>query len=73
MLPLVCVSQALQQLYYDPDMEQKNAAQRWLTQAQASPQAWHFCWALLGPDKVCPGAVPANTQTANHGLQVSLL
>ncbi|XP_052404857.1 importin-13 isoform X1 [Carassius gibelio] len=46
------VERALQQLYYDPDMEQKNVAQKWLTQAQASPQAWHFCWALLRPDKV---------------------
>uniref|UniRef100_A0A673N5G0 Importin-13 n=1 Tax=Sinocyclocheilus rhinocerous TaxID=307959 RepID=A0A673N5G0_9TELE len=43
---------ALQQLYYDPDMDKKNVAQKWLTQAQASPQAWHFCWALLQPDKV---------------------
>ncbi|KAI4890303.1 hypothetical protein NFI96_017720, partial [Prochilodus magdalenae] len=45
------LTQALQQLYYDPDMAQKNVAQKWLTQAQASPQAWHFCWALLSPDK----------------------
>lgn len=34
-------------------MEHKNVAQKWLTQAQASAQAWQFCWALLGPDKVC--------------------
>uniref|UniRef100_A0A673GP26 Importin-13-like n=1 Tax=Sinocyclocheilus rhinocerous TaxID=307959 RepID=A0A673GP26_9TELE len=33
-------------------MDKKNVAQKWLTQAQASPQAWHFCWALLRPDKV---------------------
>ncbi|XP_067219751.1 importin-13 [Chanodichthys erythropterus] len=46
------VERALQQLYYDPDMDKKNVAQKWLTQAQASPQAWHFCWALLQPDKV---------------------
>ncbi|KAI2667266.1 Importin-13 [Labeo rohita] len=46
------VERALQQLYYDPDMDKKNVAQKWLTQAQASPQAWHFCWALLRPDKV---------------------
>uniref|UniRef100_A0A672T5Q2 Importin-13 n=1 Tax=Sinocyclocheilus grahami TaxID=75366 RepID=A0A672T5Q2_SINGR len=46
------VPEALQQLYYDPDMDKKNVAQKWLTQAQASPQAWHFCWALLRPDKV---------------------
>ncbi|XP_067310324.1 importin-13 [Pseudorasbora parva] len=45
------VERALQQLYYDPDMGKKNVAQKWLTQAQASPQAWHFCWALLS-DKV---------------------
>lgn len=35
-------------------MEHKNVAQKWLTQAQASAQAWHFCWALLSQDKVCP-------------------
>ncbi|TSS97560.1 Importin-13 [Bagarius yarrelli] len=46
------VEQALQQLYYDPDMVKKNVAQKWLAQAQASPQAWHFCWALLSLDKV---------------------
>ncbi|XP_042573809.1 importin-13 isoform X2 [Cyprinus carpio] len=33
-------------------MDKKNVAQKWLTQAQASPQAWHFCWALLRTDKV---------------------
>lgn len=44
--------QALYQLYFDPDMQHKNAAQKWLTQAQTSAQAWHFCWALLVPDKV---------------------
>lgn len=50
----MCFSiQALYQLYFDPDMEHKNVAQKWLTQAQASAQAWHFCWALLSPDKVC--------------------
>ncbi|XP_076151411.1 importin-13 isoform X2 [Alosa pseudoharengus] len=46
------VERALHQLYYDPDMAQKNVAQKWLTQAQMSPQAWHFCWALLSQDKV---------------------
>lgn len=46
------VLQALYQLYFDPDMQHKNVAQKWLTHSQASPQAWHFCWALLGPDKV---------------------
>lgn len=45
--------QALYQLYFDPDMERKTLAQKWLTQAQASAQAWQFCWALLGPEKVC--------------------
>uniref|UniRef100_A0A8C8HUF2 Importin-13 n=1 Tax=Oncorhynchus tshawytscha TaxID=74940 RepID=A0A8C8HUF2_ONCTS len=43
---------ALQQLYYDPDMEHKNVAQKWLTQAQTSRQAWQFCWPLLSPDKL---------------------
>uniref|UniRef100_A0A4W5M3Q7 Importin-13 n=1 Tax=Hucho hucho TaxID=62062 RepID=A0A4W5M3Q7_9TELE len=46
------VETALQQLYYDPDMEHKNVAQKWLTQAQTSRQAWQFCWPLLSPDKV---------------------
>ncbi|KAM6989732.1 importin-13-like [Tautogolabrus adspersus] len=46
------VESALYQLYFDPDMERKNVAQKWLTQAQASAQAWQFCWALLGPEKL---------------------
>lgn len=49
---LFFVSQALHQLYYDPNIENKNLAQKWLMQAQISPQAWQFCWALLSPDKV---------------------
>uniref|UniRef100_A0AAY5EJ33 Importin-13 n=1 Tax=Electrophorus electricus TaxID=8005 RepID=A0AAY5EJ33_ELEEL len=50
----VCLflSQALHQLYYDPNIENKNLAQKWLMQAQISAQAWQFCWALLRPDKV---------------------
>ena len=63
------VLQALQQLYHHPDMEQKNAAQRWLTRAQASPQAWAFCWALLGPDKVRPGAPPGVRPGAPPGVR----
>uniref|UniRef100_A0A8C9TSF8 Importin-13 n=1 Tax=Scleropages formosus TaxID=113540 RepID=A0A8C9TSF8_SCLFO len=43
---------ALHQLYYDPNIDNKNLAQKWLMQAQVSPQAWQFCWALLSPDKV---------------------
>lgn len=50
---LLLLLQALYQLYFDPDMEHKNVAQKWLTQAQGSAQAWQFCWALLDPDKVC--------------------
>lgn len=46
------IAQALHQLFYDPDMAQKNVAQKWLTQAQMSPQAWHFCWSLLRQEKV---------------------
>ncbi|XP_010801938.1 importin-13 isoform X2 [Bos indicus] len=46
------VEKALHQLYYDPNIENKNLAQKWLMQAQASPQAWHFSWQLLQPDKV---------------------
>uniref|UniRef100_A0A672J8M1 Importin-13 n=1 Tax=Salarias fasciatus TaxID=181472 RepID=A0A672J8M1_SALFA len=50
---LCCLkSTALHQLYYDPNIENKNLAQKWLMQAQVSPQAWQFCWALLSPDKV---------------------
>ncbi|XP_030630632.1 importin-13 [Chanos chanos] len=64
------VERALHQLYYDPDMAQKNMAQKWLTQAQASPQAWHFCWALLGPDKVPEiqffGASTLHTKISRH-------
>ncbi|XP_074924361.1 importin-13 [Chelonoidis abingdonii] len=45
-------SQALHQLYYDPNIENKNLAQKWLMQAQVSPQAWHFSWLLLNLDKV---------------------
>lgn len=52
-LLLLFLLQALYQLYFDPDMEHKNVAQKWLTQAQGSAQAWQFCWALLDPDKVC--------------------
>uniref|UniRef100_A0A8C2CE16 Importin-13 n=1 Tax=Cyprinus carpio TaxID=7962 RepID=A0A8C2CE16_CYPCA len=44
--------QALHQLYYDPNIENKNLAQKWLMQAQVSPQAWQFCWVLLRPEKV---------------------
>ncbi|XP_066533731.1 importin-13 [Hoplias malabaricus] len=46
------VEKALHQLYYDPNIENKNLAQKWLMQAQISPQAWQFCWALLSPEKV---------------------
>ncbi|XP_041133806.1 importin-13-like isoform X4 [Polyodon spathula] len=46
------VEKALHQLYYDPNIENKNLAQKWLMQAQVSPQAWQFSWVLLCPDKV---------------------
>ncbi|XP_061635403.1 importin-13-like isoform X2 [Phyllopteryx taeniolatus] len=46
------VEKALHQLYYDPNIDNKNLAQKWLMQAQVSPQAWQFCWALLSPEKV---------------------
>lgn len=52
LLLLLIRLQALHQLYYDPNIENKNLAQKWLMQAQVSPQAWQFCWALLSPDKV---------------------
>ncbi|XP_060784754.1 importin-13 isoform X2 [Neoarius graeffei] len=64
------VERALQQLYYDPDMVQKNVAQKWLAEAQASPQAWHFCWALLSHDKVPEiqffGASTLHGKISNH-------
>ncbi|KAG8437053.1 hypothetical protein GDO86_007942 [Hymenochirus boettgeri] len=46
------VEKALHQLYYDPNIENKNMAQKWLMQAQVSPQAWHFSWQLLNGGKV---------------------
>ncbi|KAE8291234.1 Importin-13 [Larimichthys crocea] len=81
------VESALYQLYFDPDMERKNVAQKWLTQAQASAQAWQFCWALLGPDKLPEvqffGASTLHTKISRHwsdlptdqheGLRVQLL
>ncbi|XP_034558686.1 importin-13-like isoform X2 [Notolabrus celidotus] len=64
------VESALYQLYFDPDMERKNLAQKWLTQAQASTQAWQFCWALLGPDKLPEvqffGASTLHTKISRH-------
>ncbi|OCT82649.1 importin-13 isoform X1 [Xenopus laevis] len=46
------VEKALHQLYYDPNIENKNLAQKWLMQAQISPQAWQFSWQLLNGGKV---------------------
>ncbi|KAM8849391.1 importin-13-like [Spinachia spinachia] len=64
------VESALYQLYFDPVMEQKNTAQKWLTEAQASAQAWRFCWALLGPDKLPEvqffGASTLHTKICHH-------
>ncbi|XP_028986913.1 importin-13-like [Betta splendens] len=64
------VESALYQLYFDPDMEHKNVAQKWLTQAQASAQAWQFCWVLLGPDKLPEvqffGASTLHTKISRH-------
>ncbi|XP_034743970.1 importin-13-like isoform X1 [Etheostoma cragini] len=64
------VESALYQLYFDPDMEHKNVAQKWLTQAQASAQAWQFCWALLGSDKLPEvqffGASTLHTKISRH-------
>ncbi|XP_033505912.1 importin-13-like [Epinephelus lanceolatus] len=64
------VESALYQLYFDPDMANKNVAQKWLTQAQASAQAWQFCWALLGPDKLPEvqfyGASTLHTKICRH-------
>uniref|UniRef100_A0A3Q3M281 Importin-13 n=1 Tax=Labrus bergylta TaxID=56723 RepID=A0A3Q3M281_9LABR len=54
------VESALYQLYFDPDMERKNA----------SAQAWQFCWALLGPDKLPEvqffGASTLHTKISRH-------
>ncbi|XP_040910828.1 importin-13-like isoform X2 [Toxotes jaculatrix] len=64
------VESALYQLYFDPDMERKNVAQKWLTQAQGSAQAWQFCWALLSPDKLPEvqffGASTLHTKISRH-------
>ncbi|KAM9323301.1 LOW QUALITY PROTEIN: importin-13-like [Pholidichthys leucotaenia] len=64
------VESALYQLYFDPDMENKTVAQKWLTQAQASAQAWSFCWVLLGPDKIPEvqffGASTLHTKISRH-------
>uniref|UniRef100_A0A3B4TUC5 Importin-13 n=1 Tax=Seriola dumerili TaxID=41447 RepID=A0A3B4TUC5_SERDU len=64
------VESALYQLYFDPDMELKNVAQKWLTQAQGSAQAWQFCWALLSPDKLPEvqffGASTLHTKISRH-------
>ncbi|XP_049454557.1 importin-13-like [Epinephelus fuscoguttatus] len=64
------VESALYQLYFDPDMANKNVAQKWLTQAQASAQAWQFCWALLSPDKLPEvqfyGASTLHTKISRH-------
>ncbi|KAF7659035.1 hypothetical protein LDENG_00004140 [Lucifuga dentata] len=64
------VESALYQLYFDPDMEHKNVAQKWLTQAQASAQGWQFCWALLSPDKLPEiqffGASTLHTKISRH-------
>ncbi|XP_058505458.1 importin-13-like isoform X2 [Solea solea] len=64
------VESALYQLYFDPDMERKNLAQKWLTQAQGSAQAWQFCWALLSPDKLPEvqffGASTLHTKISRH-------
>uniref|UniRef100_A0A3Q4BRB0 Importin-13 n=1 Tax=Mola mola TaxID=94237 RepID=A0A3Q4BRB0_MOLML len=78
---------ALYQLYFDPDMERKTLAQKWLTQAQASAQAWQFCWALLGPEKLPEvqffGATTLHIKISRHwselptdqheGLRIQLL
>uniref|UniRef100_A0A667ZEG6 Importin-13 n=1 Tax=Myripristis murdjan TaxID=586833 RepID=A0A667ZEG6_9TELE len=64
------VELALYQLYYDPDMVHKSEAQKWLTQAQTSAQAWQFCWALLSPGKLPEiqffGASTLHTKISRH-------
>lgn len=69
------VESALYQLYFDPDMEHKNVAQKWLTQAQSSAQAWQFCWALLAPDKIPEvqffGASTLHTKISRHWNDLS--
>uniref|UniRef100_A0A8C4FED6 Importin-13 n=1 Tax=Dicentrarchus labrax TaxID=13489 RepID=A0A8C4FED6_DICLA len=56
--------------FFLPEMERKNVAQKWLTQAQTSAQAWQFCWALLGPDKLPEvqffGASTLHTKISRH-------
>lgn len=43
------IEKAVYQLYYDPSPEVKDTAQRWLTSAQHSREAWSFSWKLLQP------------------------
>ncbi|XP_078656560.1 importin-13-like isoform X1 [Branchiostoma floridae x Branchiostoma belcheri] len=45
------IERALHQLYFDPNVSVKDAAQKWLMAAQVSQQAWQFCWVLLQKDK----------------------
>ncbi|XP_066298980.1 importin-13-like [Branchiostoma lanceolatum] len=45
------IERALHQLYFDPNVSVKDAAQKWLMAAQVSPQAWQFCWVLLHKEK----------------------
>ncbi|XP_039272455.2 importin-13-like [Styela clava] len=46
------IEKALHQLYYDPVSSTKDTAQRWLTFAQRSKQAWQFSWDLLQPNRL---------------------
>lgn len=39
-------------LFYRSEAAQQAAAHNWLTEAQASSQAWQFAWELMRPDKV---------------------
>ncbi|XP_077981150.1 importin-13-like [Glandiceps talaboti] len=45
------IETALHQLYYDPNLANKDTAQKWLIRAQRVPQAWQYCWALLDLEK----------------------
>ncbi|XP_070563307.1 importin-13-like [Ptychodera flava] len=45
------IEKAIHQLYYDPNLANKDTAQKWLITAQRAPQAWQYCWILLNPDK----------------------
>uniref|UniRef100_A0A8C4WSP5 Importin-13 n=1 Tax=Eptatretus burgeri TaxID=7764 RepID=A0A8C4WSP5_EPTBU len=68
------VEKALHQLYYDPDIEHKNTAQKWLMRAQVSPEGWNFSWVLLSLDRAPEiqyfGANALQTKISRHWADI---